>query len=48
MRLTAQMLTMTGLPGYENILGLQRRMRCRECDAKGKVIVSIKWGGETR
>jgi hypothetical protein len=42
------MLTTAGLPGYQNILGLQRRMRCRECDANGKVILSIKLGGETR
>jgi hypothetical protein len=24
-------------------MDLERRPRCRECDAKGKVIVPIKW-----
>jgi hypothetical protein len=48
MLLTAQMLTTAGLPGYENILGLQRRMRCRECEEKGKVVVSVKWADEAR
>jgi hypothetical protein len=42
------MLTTAGLPGYENILGLQRRMRCRECEEKGKVVVSVKWADEAR
>jgi hypothetical protein len=42
------MLTTAGLPGYENILNLQRRMRCWECDQKGKVIVSIKWSDVAR
>jgi hypothetical protein len=48
MLLTAQMLTTAGLPSYVNILSLQRRMRCRECDEKGKVSVSIKWSDEAR
>ncbi len=25
------------------VLGLERRLRCRECDAKGQVVVSIRW-----
>ena len=25
---------------------LARRFRCRECDARGKVVVSIKWGDQ--
>ncbi len=25
------------------VLGLERRLRCRECDTKGKVVVSIRW-----
>jgi hypothetical protein len=26
------------------VLDLESRFRCRECDARGKVVVSIKWG----
>jgi hypothetical protein len=26
------------------VLGLEHRLRCRECDARGKAVVSIKWG----
>ena len=31
------------LPAYTPVLDLERRFRCRECDAKGKAVVSIKW-----
>jgi hypothetical protein len=41
--LTAHMLATAGLPPYEVIVQLGRRMRCRECDAKGRVDISIKW-----
>ena len=27
------------------VLDLEPRLRCRECDAKGKAVVSIRWGG---
>ena len=32
------------LPPYTHILDLERKLRCRECDAKGKAVVSVKWG----
>jgi hypothetical protein len=32
------------VPVYTRIIGLEKRMRCRECDEKGRVDVSIKWG----
>jgi rubredoxin len=32
------------LPPDTLVLDLKRRMRCRECDAKGKAVVSIRWG----
>ena len=48
MLLTAQMLATAGLPGYENILHLQRRMRCCESDEKGRVVMSVKWSDEAR
>ena len=41
--LTGQMLLTAGLPPHEHINGLERRMRCRECDELGKAVVSIKW-----
>jgi hypothetical protein len=28
-----------------SFLDLEPRLRCRECDAKGKVVVSTRWGG---
>jgi len=35
------------LPPYTPVLDLEPRLRCRECDAKGKgkgkAVVSIKW-----
>jgi hypothetical protein len=31
------------LPPYTPVLDLERRLRCRECDARGKAMVSIKW-----
>ena len=41
--LTASMLRTAGLPEHEIIVRLQPRMRCRECDAKGRAILSITW-----
>jgi hypothetical protein len=41
--LTGAMLRTAGLSEHEPIRGLDRRLRCRECDAKGKVELSIKW-----
>jgi hypothetical protein len=32
------------LPPYTPVLDLEPRLRCRECDARGKAVVSIKWG----
>jgi hypothetical protein len=34
------------LPPYKPVLDLERRFRCRECDARGKVVVSIKSGDQ--
>ena len=31
------------LPPYTPVLDLERRLRCRECDQRGKAIVSIRW-----
>jgi hypothetical protein len=32
------------LPAYTPVLDLERMLRCRECDARGRVGVSIRWG----
>ncbi len=31
------------LPPYTPVLDLEPRLRCRECDARGKSVVSIRW-----
>jgi hypothetical protein len=31
------------LPLQMLILGLEPRLRCRECDAKGKAVVTVRW-----
>jgi hypothetical protein len=31
------------LPPSTLILDLEPRLRCRECDAKGKAVVSVRW-----
>jgi hypothetical protein len=33
------------LPVYTPVLDLERRLRCRECDARGKAVVSVRWAG---
>jgi len=32
------------LPPYTPVLDLEPRLRCRECGARSKVVVSIRWG----
>jgi hypothetical protein len=34
------------LPPYTPVLDLERQLRCRECDAKGKAVVSVRWWGK--
>ena len=36
-------VTGLGLPAYTAVLGLKYRLRCRECGARGRCIVSIEW-----
>ena len=31
------------LPPYTPVLDLEPRLLCRECDARGKAVVSIRW-----
>jgi hypothetical protein len=28
----------------DRVLDLEPRFRCRECDARGKTVVSVRWG----
>jgi hypothetical protein len=42
-RLTAAMLTTAGLGPDEKVQGLESRMRCHECDEKGRAVISIRW-----
>src|SRR5437764_7568664 len=37
------MLVTAGAKPIERVLWLERRLRCRGCDARGKAVVSIKW-----
>ena len=32
-----------GLRADERVVDLATRLRCRECDAKGRAIVSVRW-----
>ena len=41
-RLTAAMLSTAGVGPDERVQGLERRMRCRECDEKGRAVISIR------
>ena len=41
--LTATTFKTAGLQPYEVIVRLGRWFRCRECDARGRVEVSIRW-----
>ena len=41
--LTGLMLKTAGLPPHEAIKDLDRKMRCRECNARGHLSISIRW-----
>jgi hypothetical protein len=40
-RLTGAMLLMAGVRPPDQIADLEHRLRCRECDRKGRVIVTV-------
>jgi len=46
--LTAELLRMAGVPEHQKIEELPAYMRCQECDERGKVVVSVKWGNGER
>lgn len=41
--LTCRMLATAGVGVDEKVLDLGTRLRCRECDAKGRAVVSVRW-----
>jgi hypothetical protein len=43
MVLTPRNLARAGVQGNAKVLDLQSRLRCRECDARGRAVVSIRW-----
>jgi len=45
--LTAAILTTASMKPHELLLDLERRLRCRECDARGRAVVSITWGNHS-
>jgi hypothetical protein len=44
-KLTASMLTTTGVAPYRKVQDLAPKLRCRECDKRGKALVSAKLEG---
>jgi hypothetical protein len=44
--LTAQMLATAGAVAEQKLVDLSARLRCRECDARGRAVVSVKWRDE--
>jgi len=41
--LTAAMLSMAGVKASDKLVDLAPRLRCRECDARGRAVMSIRW-----
>jgi hypothetical protein len=37
------MLATAGVAPHVRVLDLSGRLRCRECDVKGRAVVSIRW-----
>jgi hypothetical protein len=42
--LTGSMLETAGMKPFAPILDLEMRLRCRECDAKGRALVTVRSG----
>jgi hypothetical protein len=45
-RLTVAMLTTAGVTPDAKVQDLPNRMRCRECDEKGRAVVTIRWAAK--
>jgi hypothetical protein len=46
--LTPEFLLQLGLSTQAKVLDLKWRVRCRGCGARGRAVVSIKWGRESK
>jgi hypothetical protein len=44
MVLTPAMLATARMKPAEKVVDLEARPRCRECDAKGRAVLTIRWG----
>ena len=45
--LTLDFLLRLGLRPQAKVLELKRQVRCRGCGARGRAVVSVKWGRES-
>ena len=45
--LTSAALLKLGLSPHAKVLDLKQRVRCRGCGAKGRAVVSVKWGRQS-
>jgi hypothetical protein len=45
--LTPEFLLRLGLSPHAKVLDLKWRVRCRGCGARGRAVVSIKWGRQS-
>jgi hypothetical protein len=45
--LTQEFLRRLGLDPRTKVLDLQGQVRCRGCGARGRAVVSVKWGART-
>ena len=43
---TALLLTSVGVAPHEKVQDLAGRLRCQECDERGRAMVSVRWGNE--
>jgi hypothetical protein len=43
--LSATMLRTAGVQDHQTIVDLKWKLRCRECDERGKVAITIRWDG---
>jgi hypothetical protein len=40
------MLATAGVAAEQKLIDLSARLRCRECDARGRAVLSVKWREE--
>ena len=47
-QLTPEFLLRLRISPQAKLLDLKERVRCRGCGAKGRAVVSVKWGRQTK